>query len=327
MRRREFIVALGGATVAWPLTAHAQRRGIPVISFLSSRSPAESATVVAAFREGLAGAGFIEGQTVSLEFRWAEGQYARLPALAAALVGHPVNLIVAAGGDVSAIAAKRATSTIPIVFTGSDDPVRSGLVTSLGRPGGNITGMMLFTSEVEAKKFALLHELIPSARNIAMIINPNNPSSETDIKDVQKAASSVAQQLRIFKATSEQEIDASFEALSRERADAILVAHDPFFFSRRTQLVSLAERHKLPAIYEFREFVTGGGLISYGNIIADNYRAAGVYVGRILNGADPADLPVVQPTKFEMVINLKTAKTLGLTVPPTLLARADEVIE
>jgi putative tryptophan/tyrosine transport system substrate-binding protein len=327
MRRREFIVALGGATVAWPLTAHAQRRGIPLIGFLSSRSPAESATVVAAFREGLAGAGFIEGQTVSLEFRWAEGQYARLPALAAALVGHPVNLIVAAGGDVSAIAAKRATSTIPIVFTGSDDPVRSGLVTSLGRPGGNITGMMLFTSEVEAKKFALLHELIPSARNIAMIINPNNPSSETDIKDVQKAASSVAQQLRIFKATSEQEIDASFEALSRERADAILVAHDPFFFSRRTQLVSLAERHKLPAIYEFREFVTGGGLISYGNIIADNYRAAGVYVGRILNGADPADLPVVQPTKFEMVINLKTAKTLGLTVPPTLLARADEVIE
>src|SRR5262245_38888378 len=236
LTRRQFNTLIGGAT-SWPLAASAQRPGLPVVGFLSSRSPAESATVVAAFREGLTGAGFIEGQTVSIEFRWAEGQYARLPSLAAALVAHPVNLIVAAGGDVSAIAAKQATSTIPIVFTGSDDPVRSGLVTSLSRPGGNIKGMTIFTSEVEAKKVELLHELLPSARDIAMIVNPTNPSGESDIKDVQKAASGIARQLRVFRASSEQEIDASFDKLSQEKADALLVAHDPFLLSRRTQIV------------------------------------------------------------------------------------------
>ena len=327
MKRREFITLVGGAGVWWPLAARAQQPALPVIGFLSSRSPAESATVVASFREGLMEVGYVEGKTVALEFRWAHGQYNRLPALAADLVGRPVSLIIAAGGDVSAIAAKEATSTIPIVFTGSDNPVRSGLVTSLSRPGGNITGMTLFTSEVEAKKLALLRELIPSAGIIALLVNPNNPSSEADIDDVQKAARSVGQPIHVLRSTSEREIDASFEALARQRADALLVAHDPFFLSRRDQLVALAARHRLPAIYEFREFVTGGGLMSYGNIIADNYRRAGVYAGRILKGAKPADLPVVQPTKFELVINLKTAKALGLQIPPNLLARADEVIE
>jgi putative ABC transport system substrate-binding protein len=325
MKRRQFVGLVGGAA-AWPFAARAQQVA-PVIAFLSSRSLTESASVVAAFREGLNEAGFIEGQNITIEFHWAEGQYARLPAMAQDLVNRNVTLIIAAGGDRPALAAKAATSTIPIVFTGSDFPVKVGLVASLNRPGGNVTGASLFTSELEAKKLSLLREVVPKASLIGVLVNPANPSAETDMADVQKAASAVDQRIILLKAGSETEIDAAFERVVHERANALLVAHDPYFLSRREQFISKAAHHKIPAIYEFREFVLGGGLMSYGSRITDNYRLSGRYAGKILRGAKPAELPVQQPTKLELVINLKTADALGLTVPAGLLARADEVIE
>ncbi|MFZ1045070.1 MAG: ABC transporter substrate-binding protein, partial [Pseudolabrys sp.] len=318
---------IAGSTAVWPLGARAQQRPMPVIGFLSSRSPGESTSVVAAFGQGLNETGYVEGQNVAIEFRWAEGQLDRLPAMALDLVSRQVAVIIAAGGDRPALAAKAATSTIPIVFTGSDFPVKVGLVASLSRPGGNVTGASLFTSELEAKKLALLRELVPKAQLIAMLVNPTNPSAETDIEDVRKAAAAVGQQIFLLRASSERDIDAAFEAVVQQRANALLVAHDPIFLSRRDQFVALATRHAVPAIFEFREFVVAGGLMSYGSRITENYRLGGNYAGRILKGAKPADLPVQQPTKFELVINLKTAKALGLTVPPALLARADEVIE
>jgi putative ABC transport system substrate-binding protein len=264
---------------------------------------------------------------VTIEFRWAEGQLDRLPAMAVDLVSRHVAVIIAAGGDRPALAVKAATSTIPIVFTGSDFPVKIGLVASLSRPGGNVTGASLFTSELEVKKLALLRELVPRAPLIAMLVNPTNPSAEADIEDVRRAAAAVGQQILLLRASSERDIDAAFEAVVQQRVNALLVAHDPIFFSRRDQFVALAARRAVPAIFEFREFVVAGGLMSYGSRITENYRLGGNYAGRILKGAKPADLPVQQPTKFELVINLKTAKALGLTVAPSLLARADEVIE
>lgn len=324
--RRGFFPAFAGA-VAWPFAASAQQAAMPVIGFLHSASAEAFAHYLAAFRQGLNEAGYVEGQNVAIEYRWADGQYERLPALAAELVNRQVALIVAGGGDRPALAAKALTSTIPSVFTGSDFPVKIGLVASLSRPGGNVTGVSLFTSELEVKRFALLRELAPTIPRIVMLVNPNNPAAETDISDIQAAAIAAGQQIDILRAGNEGDIDTAFATLVHNRADALLVAHDPFFLGRRDQIVTLTARHAIPAIYEFREFVTAGGLMSYGSQLTDNYRLAGVYAGRILRGAKPAELPVQQPTKFELVINLKTARTLRLDIPPKLLALADEVIE
>jgi len=310
---------LTGGLLAAPLAAEAQQQARVVIGFLSSRSPGESATVVEAFRQGLSEEGYVEGRNVVVEFRWADGQYDRLPPMASELVRRQVALIVAAGGDRPALAAKAATSTIPIVFTGSDFPVKVGLVASLSRPGGNVTGASLFTSELEAKRLALLYELTPTARLIAVLVNPNNPSADTAITD--------GPQILLLKASGERDIQAAFESAARQQAGGLLVAHDPYFLSRREQFVALAARHIMPAIYESSEFVSAGGLMSYGSRITDNYRLAGNYAGRTLKGAKPSALPIQQPTKFELVINLKTAKALGLTIPPSLLARTDQVIE
>jgi len=327
MRRREFIALFASAIGAWPLAARAQQSVLSVIGFLSSRSPDEPASVVAAFRQGLNESGYFEGQNIAIEFRWAHGQYDRLPALAADLVGQQVALIVAAGGDVSALAAKTATSTIPVVFTGSDDPVRFGLVTSLNRPGGNVTGFSLIGAALETKRLELLHELIPQASAIAALINPNYPAAESQLKEVQEHADRLGVRPVMLTASTEREIDAAFATLVQQGAAALLVGNDPFFNSRREQLVALAARHALPAIYNQREFAAAGGLISYGASFTDNYRQVGIYVGKILKGVKPADLPVVQPTKFELVINLGTAQALGIEVPPSILLRADEVIE
>jgi putative ABC transport system substrate-binding protein len=326
MRRREFIAGIGIALASSP-NARSQLRPSPLIGFLSSRSPGESASVIAAFRQGLSDAGSIEGQNVAIEFRWGEGQYDRLPALATELVGRQVAVIAATGDAVSALAAKGATSTIPIVFVIGGDPVRFGLVASHNRPGGNITGVSLVSSGLGAKRLGLLHELVPNAAVIALLLNPDNPNAGPERKDVEEAGRTIGQQIVVVNATSERDFDAAFATLVRQRAGGLLVATDPFFLSQRDQLVALADRHAVPTMYQFREFATAGGLMSYGTNITGAYHQAGEYSGRILKGEKPADLPVFQQTKLELVINLKIAKTLGLTVPATLLVFADEVIE
>jgi putative ABC transport system substrate-binding protein len=326
MKRRDFIATLGAAAV-WPLAARAQQPAMPVVGFLSSRSPGESDAVAAAFRQGLAEAGYVVGQNVAIEYRWAEGRYERLPALAAELVGLKVAAILAAGGPPSALAAKHATSTIPVIFSAADDPVAVGLVTSLSRPGGNVTGMSVFNSELVAKRLELLHELVPSAKIIAYLANPGSASIVHELKTAQEAAQRFGIDLEILKAGKDAEVDAAFARLAELHAGAIIVAAEPYFDSRRAAIVALAAKYAVPASYGWRENVALGGLLSYGTILTDSYRKAGGYCGRVLKGEKPADLPVMQPTKFEMTINLKTARTLGLTVPPALLTGADEVIE
>jgi putative ABC transport system substrate-binding protein len=326
MQRREFIAGLGGAA-AWPVVAGAQQPTMRVIGFLSGRSHDESAGDAAAFRDGLKEMGYVEGRNLAIEYRWAEGRIERLPELAADLVRRQVTVIAAVGGNNSAMAAKTATATIPIVFTSGADPVKVGLVASLNRPGGNVTGVSWFASELGPKQLGLMHELVPSTTIAALIVNPSSPELASQPELAQQAARSIGLQLDVISARSETDIDAAFATAVQRHAGAGIVGTDPFFFSRRDQIVAQAVQHRLPTIYFSGAFVVAGGLISYGNSVSDAYYRAGVQTGRLLQGATPNDLPVDQATKFELVINLKTAKALGLTVPASLLARADEVIE
>jgi len=325
MRRRELIFLLGGAAFTWPVPSGAQQKAMPVIGVLSPASYDPFSTFVTAFRQGLSEAGYVEGENLAIEYRFAEGHYDRLPALAADLVGRKVDLIMA-NSPPAALAAKSATSTIPIVFRGGTDPVGDGLVASLARPGGNLTGVSL-ADDVTAKRLQLLSELVPRVGVIALMVNPNNGVAERVIRDLQEAARTKGLQLHVLKAGSESEINSAFDSLVQLHVDALVVAADPFLSSRREQLVALASRHAVPSSYAWREFAASGGLISYGPSLTYAFRLVGAYAGKVLKGAKPADLPVQQPTTFELVINLKTAEALGLTVPQSLLQRADEVIE
>ena len=326
MRRRKFI-ALVGFTATWPLVASAQQGALPVIGFLSSGSPNAYAHLLTAFRRGLNETDYVEHRNVSIEYRWAEGQADRLPALANELVARQVTVIVATGGNAPALAAKAATNTIPIVFTGGGDPVALGLVTSLSRPGGNATGASNISISIDPKRLEILRELVPRADKIACLRNPENANADTQLREVQAAARTLRQEIFIVTASAVRELDDAFASIDQQRAGALLVMSDPFFNNIRDQLVARAAKHAIPAMYPFREFVLAGGLINYGPSVADAFRQAGVYTGKILKGAKPADLPVMLPTKFELVINLKTAKTLGLDVPLRLQQLADEVIE
>jgi putative ABC transport system substrate-binding protein len=326
MRRREFITLVGGAA-AWPLAAHAQQAVLPVVGFLNSASPLPWENYVAGFRAGLKEAGFVDGQNVTIEFRWAEGHYDRLPEMAADLVHRKVAVLVATGGTPSITAAKAATTTIPIVFTTGSDPARAGFVSSLSQPGGNMTGVNLFITAMESKRLGLLRALIPGVQLIAVFLNPNTQNYARQKRDVEEAAHAVDQQIHLLSASNESEIDAAFETATQLRAGAMLVGGDPFLNSQRDKIVAMAARHAIPAMYEQREHALAGGLMSYGTNLTEGYRQAGVYTGRILKGEKPGDLPVVQSTKFEFVINLKTAKALGIEVPPNLSAEANEIIE
>ena len=327
MRRREFISLLGSAATAWPLGAHAQQPAMPVIGFLHIASAKPFAHIVAGFRQGLKETGIVEGENVAIEFRWAEGKIDRLPELAADLVRRRVAVLVTGGGEAPARAAKVATSTIPIVFSIGDDPVRAGLVGSLNRPGGNATGVNLLSGELGPKRLGLLHEMVPAAAIIAHLVNPDWPPTKANVRDVAEAARVMGLQTIVMEASSESEINAAFVAIPQKRAEALLVGENPFFNSRRDQIVTLALRQAIPAIFEQREFAVAGGLMSYGTNIADAYRQIGIYAGRILKGEKPADLPVVQAEKFTLTINLKTAKSLGLMPSSGLLSITDEVIE
>ena len=327
MRRRQFITLLGGAATAWPLTARAQQPAMPVIGFLHPTSPDTNADRLRGFHRGLRDTGYVEGENVAIVYRWAEGQYDQLPALAADLVRRRVAVIIAASGPVTAVAAK-ATTTIPIVFIVPEDPVRLGLVKSLARPGGNMTGINIFLAELVAKRLGLLHELLPAAVRVAMLVNPAEATiAEATLREVEPAARALGLQIQVLNASTSAEINAAFAAMVRERPDALFVGSGPFFSTRRVQLVNLASRHAIPATYSNRTSAEAGGLMSYGTDAAHRYRQVGVYTGRILKGAKPADLPVVQSIKFEFVINVQTAKLLGIEVPPGLLAITDEVIE
>ena len=325
MKRRAFIAGLGGVA-AWPVVARGQQAAVPVIGFLNSVSPGPFAKNVAAFKQGLNERGYAEGQNAAIEYRWAEGRLDRLPMLAAELVQHNVTVIFASGGPAPALAAKAAAPTIPIVFILASDPIKLGLVDSFNHPGGTATGVGLFAEAVEPKKLQILHELVPKARKIGLLVNPRNPNAQTIPKELQTAAAALGLQIHVVNAAGA-DFGEVFTTLVQQRAEALIVAADPFFNDQREALVAAAAQHALPAIYEWGEFVTAGGLVSYGTVLSDAYRQAGVYIGRILKGEKPADLPVMQPTKFELVINIKTAKMLGLEIPQTMLVSADEVIE
>ena len=328
MKRREFITLLGGAAAAWPLGAHAQQAAMPVIGFMSSRSPEDSGHLVEAFRRGLkeGGAG-VEGANFAIEYRWARGDYSRLPAFATDFVSRRVDVIAAFGGDPSALAAKRATSTIPIVATLPGDPISPGLVQSFNRPGGNVTGLALASDEIEPKRLGLLRELAPGAALFGGLLNPNFPPAVHQLRQLEEAARAISQRLIIAKASTDPELEAAFASLTQGGVGALLVAADPYFDTRRDRIVSFAAQQRLPAIYHFRDYVVAGGLLSYGVSISDAYRQCGVYAAKILNGASPADLPALLPSKFELTINLKTAKAIGVNISDNLLSLADEVIE
>jgi putative ABC transport system substrate-binding protein len=327
MKRRELIALLGGAAAAWPLAARGQPPTMPVIGLLSVRSPDESAHLLRAFRGGLAQDGVIEGRNVAIEYRWAHGEYDQLPALAAELVHIPVAILVALGGEPAARAATAATATVPVVAVFSTDPVKSGLIASLSRPGGNVTGISNLSTAMEPKRLGLLHDLVPQAKAFGALLNPEFPTFADQLADIQAAAQTTGVEIHVFRAGTDHDIEAAFESITQQRIAALLVASDPFFNSRRDEIAALAARRGVPAMYGFRDYAVAGGLMSYGIDLPDTYRQAGVYAGHVLKGAKPADLPVLQPTKFEFVINLKAAKALGVKFSDNLLSLADEVIE